>query len=73
MPNLVNIFKISTEKSLVDKLICTINILLVDEDRSVLEQRPILEYCNASINHIIQVNVVNCFILMYDLFHISLC
>ncbi|XP_025425669.1 serine/threonine-protein phosphatase 4 regulatory subunit 4-like isoform X2 [Sipha flava] len=56
MPNLVNIFKISTEKSLVDKLICTINILLVDEDRSVLEQRPILEYCNASINHIIQSN-----------------
>lgn len=68
MPSLVNIFKISTEKSLVDKLICSINILLIDGDRSVMEQRPLLEHCSASINHIMRVNLVKCLLLKYDTF-----
>jgi len=58
MSSLVNIFKISTEKPLVDKLIGTINKLLCDEDRTVQEQRSVLEYCNTSINHTIQVNYI---------------
>lgn len=55
MSSIVNIFKISTEKSLVDKLIDTINKLLYDKDRTVQEQRPLLEYCNSTIGLILQV------------------
>lgn len=54
MSSIVNIFKISTEKSLVDKLIDTINKLLYDKDRTVQEQRPLLEYCNSTIGLILQ-------------------
>lgn len=57
MSSLVNIFKLSTEKPLVDKLIGTINKLLFDEDHTVQEQRSILEYCNSSINLMIQVTL----------------
>jgi len=55
MSSIVNIFKISTEKPLVDKLIDTINKLLYDKDRTVQEQRPLLEYCNTTIGLILQV------------------
>lgn len=55
MPSLVTIFKTSTEKLLVNKLINAINKFLFDEDRIVQEQRPLLEYCNASLSLIIQV------------------
>lgn len=61
MSSLVNIFKISTEKHLVDKLSNTINKLLLDEDQTVQEQRSLLEHCHTSINHIIQ--VINNYIL----------
>lgn len=54
IPSIVNIFKIWTEKPLVDKLIDTINKLLIDGDRTVQEQRPLLEYCNSSIGHILR-------------------
>lgn len=59
MPSLVNIFMISTEKPLVDQLISTIKKLLLDEDRTVKEQYPLLEHCNASISLFIQVIVFN--------------
>jgi len=55
IPSLVNIFKVSTEKSLVDKLVSTINKLILDEDRTVQEQRTLLEHCNSSIAQILQV------------------
>lgn len=55
MSSIVNIFKISTEKPLVDKLIDTINKLLNDKDRTVQEQRPLLEYCHTTIGLILQV------------------
>lgn len=55
IPSLVNIFKVSTEKSLVDKLFSTINKLILDEDRTVQEQRQLLERCNSSIGQILQV------------------
>lgn len=55
MSSVVNIFKTSTEKPLVDKLIDTINKLSFDEDRTVQEQRPILEYCSATIGLILRV------------------
>lgn len=61
MPSLVNIFKISTEKPLVDKLISTINKLVFDKDRTVQEQRTFLEYCNSSINQILQVIIFICY------------
>lgn len=61
MPSLVNIFKISTEKPLVDKLISTINKLVFDKDRTVQEQHTLLEYCNSSINQILQVIIFICF------------
>jgi len=57
MSSIVNIFKISSEKPLVDKLIDTINKLLHDEDRTVQEQRPLLEYCNTTIGFILQVTL----------------
>jgi len=57
MSSLVNIFKISIEKPLVDKLIGTINKLLFDEDRTIQEQRSVLEYCNSSINLTIRVTL----------------
>lgn len=55
MPSLVNIFKTSTEKLLVDQYIGTIHKLLLDEDRTVQEQRSILEHCNTSISLLLQV------------------
>jgi len=67
MSNLVNIFKISTEKPLVDKLIETINKLLCDEDRTVQEQRPLLEYCNTTVDLILRVIISNCL----NMFHIE--
>lgn len=60
MSSIVNTFKISTEKPLIDKLIDTINKLLFDKDRTVQEQRPVLEYCNTTIGLILQVIMVNC-------------
>lgn len=67
MSNIVNIFKISTEKPLVDKLIDTINKLLCDEDRTVQEQRPLLEYCNTTVDLILRVIISNCL----NIFHIE--
>lgn len=58
MPSIVNIFKMWTEKPLVDKLIDTINKLLIDGDRTVQEQRPLLEYCNTTIGHILRVIIL---------------
>lgn len=55
MPSIVNIFKTSTEKLLVDQFICTINKLLFDGDRTVQEQRQLLEHCNTSISFLIEV------------------
>lgn len=55
MSSLVKIFKNSSEKPLVDKLIVTINKLLLDKDRTVQEQRPALEYCYSSISHLLLV------------------
>ncbi|VVC44329.1 Hypothetical protein CINCED_3A017029 [Cinara cedri] len=54
MSKLVNLFEISAEKNLVDKLIDTINKLLFDEDRTVQEQRLLLENCKTSIHILIQ-------------------
>ncbi|XP_025200082.1 serine/threonine-protein phosphatase 4 regulatory subunit 4-like [Melanaphis sacchari] len=54
MSSIVNILNVSNEKLLVDKLIDAINKLLIDGDRTVQEQRPLLEYCNTTISHIIQ-------------------
>lgn len=58
MSNLVEIFKVSTEKPLITKLNSTINKLLLDEDRIVQEHYQLLENCNISINVIIQVNYI---------------
>lgn len=55
MSNLVEIFKVSTEKHLIIKLNSTINKLLLDEDRTVQEHYQLLENCNSSINNIIRV------------------
>lgn len=60
MPSLVDIFKTSTEKLLVDKLIGTIHKLLCDGDRTVQEQHSLLEHCNHSISLLIQVTILNC-------------
>lgn len=53
-------FKNSTEKHLLDKLTVAINKLLFDEDRTVQEQRLLLEHCNVSINLIMRVIILNC-------------
>lgn len=60
MPSLINIFTNMVEKPLVDKLIGTINKLLLDEDRTVQELRPLLEHCITSIS-IMHVSIEHAF------------
>lgn len=54
------------EKHLLDKLTVTINKLLFDEDRTIQEQRLLLEHCNVSINLIMRVIIPNYFNIFYN-------